>query len=107
MYIIIDSNGRREVSQQEYDIYIKDISPSLEELKENMLTELEIITRKYISDNIYFEIEKSFRKSQTLPTWVNIFVDSITDKNDNLKLQIKACASIDELNTININSILN
>ena len=26
MYIIIDSNGRREVSQQEYDIYIKDIS---------------------------------------------------------------------------------
>tara|TARA_R110000868_G_scaffold195087_1_gene440815 strand:- start:2708 stop:3031 length:324 start_codon:yes stop_codon:yes gene_type:complete len=107
MYIIIDSNGRREVSQQEYDIYIKDISPSLEELKENMLAELEIITRKYISDNIYFEIEKSFRKSEILPIWVNIFVDSITDKNNDLKLQIKSCISIDELNTININSILN
>jgi len=107
MYTIIDSNGRREVSQQEYDIYIKNVSPSLEELKENMLTELEIITRKYISDNIYFEIEKSFRKSEILPAWVNIFVDGITNKNNDLKLQIKSCASIDELNTVNINSILN
>lgn len=105
MYIIIDASGRREVSEQEYNIYMKDILPKLEELKEILISELEIITRKHISDNIYFEIEKSFRKSQILPTWVNIFVDNITDKNDNLKLQIKSCASIDELKSINIYNV--
>jgi hypothetical protein len=105
MPVIIDANGRREVTQQEYDAYMQSIQPSLDQLKEYKIQELETLTRKHISENIYFEIEKSVRTSQSLPTWVNDFVNSITLKNNNLKSQISLCSHIDELNIINIYSI--
>ena len=100
MPTIIDQNGQKEVTQQEYDIYIASISPTLQQLKEYKIQELENITREHISKNIYFEIEKSVRTSQPLPTWVNDFVNAITEKNHNLKLQINLCLTINELNLI-------
>ena len=106
MPIIIDQNGRREVSQQEYDVYIASISPTLQQLKEYKIQELENITREYISKNIYFEIEKSVRISQPLPTWVNDFVSSVTEKNHDLKLQINLCLDVNELNLINVFSLI-
>jgi len=66
---------------------------------------LENLTRKFISENIYFEIEKSVRTSQPIPSWVNDFVNSITEKNNNLKLQINSCLNTNELNLIDINII--
>ena len=83
MPTIIDQNGQKEVTQQEYDIYLASISPTLQQLKEYKIQELENITREHISKNIYFEIEKSVRTSQPLPTWVNDFVNAITEKNHN------------------------
>ena len=41
MPVIIDENGQREVTQQEYDIYIASVSPTLQELKEYKIQELE------------------------------------------------------------------
>lgn len=105
MPTIIDQNGHREVTQQEYDIYIASISPTLQQLKEYKIQELETLTRKYISENIYFEIEKSVRISQPVPTWVNDFVNSITEKNNNLKLQINSCLNTNELNLIDVYSL--
>jgi len=105
MPVIIDQNGRREVTQQEYDVYVASISPTLQELKEYKIQELDNITRKYISENIYFEIEKSVRTSMPIPLWVNDFVNSITEKNNDLKSKINLCLYIDDLNSINIYSI--
>jgi hypothetical protein len=106
MPTIIDQNGQKEVTQQEYDIYIASISPTLQQLKEYKIQELENITREHISKNIYFEIEKSVRTSQPLPTWVNDFVNAITEKNHNLKLQINLCLTINELNLIDVSIII-
>lgn len=105
MPTIIDQNGRKEVTQQEYASYIASISPTLQQLKEYKIQELENLTRKFISENIYFEIEKSVRTSQPIPPWVNNFVNSITEKNNNLKLQINSCLNTNELNLIDINII--
>lgn len=105
MPIIIDENGSREVSQQEYDVYTSSISPTLQQLKEDKIQELENFTRKYISENIFFEIEKSVRTSNPLPTWVNDFVNSVTLKNNDLKSKIQLCQDLDELNLVYIRSI--
>lgn len=105
MPIIIDENGQREVTQSEYDVYIASIAPTLQELKEYKIQELDNITRKHISENIYFEIEKSVRTSAPIPTWVNEFVDSVTAKNHNLKLEINSCLHLDDLNLIDIYDI--
>jgi hypothetical protein len=105
MPIIIDQNGQREVTQQEYEVYISSVSPTLQQLKEYKIQELENITRKHISENIYFEIEKSVRTSVALPSWVNDFVNSITAKNHDLKLQINLCLTINELNLINVSTV--
>ena len=105
MPIIIDQNGQREVTQQEYEVYISSVSPTLQQLKEYKIQELENITREHISKNIYFEIEKSVRTSQPLPTWVNNFVSFITEKNHDLKLQINLCLTINELNLINVSTV--
>ena len=105
MPVIINENGQLEVTQQEYDIYLESISPTFQELKEYKIQELDNITRKHISENIYFEIEKSVRTSMTVPSWVNDFVNSITAKNNDLKSKISSCLDIDDLNSIDIYSI--
>jgi len=48
MPTIIDQNGQKEVTQQEYDIYLASISPTLQQLKEYKIQELENITREHI-----------------------------------------------------------
>jgi hypothetical protein len=106
MPVIIDENGQIEVTQQEYDVYVASVFPTLQELKEYKIKELDNITRKHISENIYFEIEKSIRTSVPLPSWVNDFVNSITAKNNDLKSKINLCLSIDDLNLIDIYSIV-
>ena len=105
MPIIIDENGQREVTQNEYDVYIASISPTLQELKEYKIQELDNITRKHISENIYFEIEKSLRTSAPIPAWVNEFVSSVTAKNNDLKSKIDLCLYAVDLNSIDIYSI--
>jgi hypothetical protein len=105
MPVIIDENGKLEVTQQEYDVYLTSISPTFEQLKESKIQELDNITRKHISENIYFEIEKSVRTSTPLPLWVNDFVNSITAKNNDLKSKIRSCLDIYDLNSIDIYSI--
>jgi hypothetical protein len=105
MPVIIDENGKLEVTQQEYDVYLTSISPTFEQLKESKIQELDNITRKHISENIYFEIEKSVRTSTPLPLWVNDFVNSITAKNNDLKSEINLCSHVDDLNSIDIYSI--
>jgi hypothetical protein len=105
MPVIIDENGQLEVTQQEYDVYLASISPTFEQLKEYKIEELDNITRKHISENIYFEIEKSVRTSTPLPSWVNDFVNSITAKNNDLKSEIKLCLNLEQLKFIDIYSI--
>lgn len=105
MPIIIDQNGQREVSQQEYDAYIASVSPTLFELKEYKKTQLEQLTQKYISSKIFFEIEKSVRTGISVPNWVNEFTETIVQKNHNIQLQIDSAISINQLNQIDINSI--
>ena len=105
MPVIIDENGQLEVTHQEYDVYLASISPTFEQLKKYKIKELDNITRKHISENIYFEIEKSVRTSIPVPLWVNDFVSSITAKNNDLKSKIRSCLDIYDLNSIDIYSI--
>lgn len=105
MPVIIDQNGRREVTQQEYDVYISTVSPTFEQLKQYKTTELDSLTRQYISSKIFFEIERSVRTGNTVPSWVNEFTESVIQKNHTLRLQINNSETIDELNLIDINLI--
>jgi hypothetical protein len=105
MPTIIDSTGRREVTQQEYDVYIASVSPTLQDLKQYKLTQLEEITQKYISSKIFHEIERSVRTGNAVPVWVNEFTDLIIQKNHNLRLQINRAITINELSLIDINLV--
>jgi hypothetical protein len=105
MPVIIDQNGRREVTQQEYNAYMQTVQPTLDELKTYKIEELDVLTRKYISENIYFEIERSVRTSQPIPRWVNDFSDTIVRKNHDIKQQIENASTHEELMQIDINSI--
>jgi len=106
MPVIIDQNGRREVTQQEYDAYMQTVQPTLDELKTYKIEELDTLTRKHISENIYFEIERSVRTSQPTPQWVNDFSDAVVQKNHDIKQQIENSTTKEELNQIDIYSII-